>query len=113
MNDSHPGWTMPLSKGQFVERVFTAFIQGCCASTPGLLAPLLGGLQEREVDPVLPEPVTHSEKVYKTLATEEMVHTAKWMAEIVAVVIYETIIQKTQKMLVVFSTDCHQNENKI
>lgn len=93
MNENQPGWIMPLSKGQFVESRAASRAH----STPSPLSQ--EDLPEPEVDPVLLGPMTHSEKVYKTLAARGIANMTKRRSESVAVIIYETIIQKIQKRL--------------
>lgn len=58
-----------------------------------------------------PEPVTHCKKVCKTLAAQGSVKMTKWGSKFVAVVMYKTVIQKIQKVLMLSSTDYRQNEN--
>lgn len=58
-----------------------------------------------------PEPVTHCEKVCETLAAQGSVKMTKWGSKFVAVVMYRTVIQKIQKVLMLSSTDYRQNEN--
>lgn len=48
---------------------------------------------------------------HKTLAAKEITNTTKWRSEFVAVVIYNIVIQKVQKMPTLFSIDYPQNEN--
>lgn len=55
--------------------------------------------------------MTHCEKGCKTLAAHRSVHMTKWGSKFVAVIMYETVIEKTQEVLMLAPTDYHQNEN--